>query len=169
MEKTFTYRNGCIFFVAFWFSGLGLVFSLIAFRAMLDGHPMPVTTQGGSIVTGGPLSWLPVLLPAFAVPIGVWLFMFAANSKVVLDDKSIRIYNWAKRLIFSAAWGEITFVTRAYGVRGGYNLAIQTSDRQEIVTNSILRMRELEQDLADRTGRPIGTSTEIGFPLPPGS
>ena len=165
VEKTFTYRNGLLFFGSLWFGVLGLVFCLTALRASLSGHPMPFRMSDGTLVTTGPLVWMPVFLPGLAVLIGLWLFLFAVNSKVVLDGDGVRIYNWSKRLIFKAAWGEIISVHRSYDSRGGYALAIQTATRKEMVTNSLVGLKELEQTLADHLGHVDGPTSELGLPL----
>jgi len=150
MERTFTYRNGCIFFVAFWFGVLGLIFSGMAYKAMLSGHPLPTRLSDGTEITTGPLSWLPVFLPLTAVPLCAWLFLFALNSQVCLDDQGVRIYNWRKRLTFQAAWNEIVSVHREYQRGGSYTLAIQTASRTEMVTRSLIGLEELEAALQER-------------------
>lgn len=165
MEKTFSYRNGILFFGAFWFSVLGLIFSLTALRASLTGHQMTVKMADGTLITTGPLAWMPVFLPALAVPIGLWLFLFAVNSKVVLDTDGVRIYNWCKKLIFEARWDEIVSVYRTYDSRGGHSLAIQTAKHTEMVTNSIVGMDELEKYLTDHIGHVDPPTTDLGLPL----
>lgn len=165
VEKTFTYRNGCLFFVAFWFSVLGLIFSLTALHASMTGNQMAVRTASGTLISTGPLSWLPVFMPALAVPIGTWLFLFAVNSKVVLDTDGVRIYNWSRRSIFEAKWDEIVSVHRLYDSRGGYCLCIETAYRKEMVTNSIVGMKELEIYLGDHVGRIDEPTSEFGLPL----
>jgi hypothetical protein len=155
MERTYSYRNGCLFFVAFWFGGLGLLFSGMALKAMLSGQPMPTRLSDGTIITMGAAAWLPVFLPALAVPIGVWLLLFAMNSKVALDDKGVRIYNWSKKQIFSAAWVEIVSVYRSPDLGNSYSLAIQTANRTEMVTRSVIGIDDLERALHEKLGTEI--------------
>jgi hypothetical protein len=149
VERTFTYRNGYLFFVALWFSVLGLVFSLVALRASFSGNQMVMMTRDGTILSTGPLAWVPVFLPALAVPFGLWLFLFAANSKVVLDTDGVRITNWSNRTVFKAAWDEITAVHGDADARGGYSIAIETANHKELITSSLVGIKDLEKTLKD--------------------
>lgn len=149
MERTFTYRNSLLFFVAFWFSVLGLVFSITALRASLGPGGLMLRMANGTPVGAGPIAWLPVFLPALAVPLGLWLFLFAANSKVVLDTDGVKVYNWSRRLTFQAAWDDIKSVHRAEDARGGYSVAIETAGHTELLTHSLVGLPDLEKYLRD--------------------
>ena len=161
MERTFTYRNGFLFFIAFWFSALGLVFSLTALRASLVGNHLALKAANGTILTSGPWAWLPILMPALAVPIGLWLFLYVANSKVVLDTEGVRIYNWSRRLTFEASWNDITSVSRCSDPRGGRALTITANDSTALITHSVIAIDELEKFLNDHVSTGVTESPSL--------
>ena len=130
---------------------------MTALRASLTNNLMTVRMANGTVVTSGPLAWIPVFLPAIAVPIGLWLFLFAANSKVVLDSDGIRVYNWSRRLTFQTAWDEIVSISRAKDSRGGFSVAIQTEGHTELITSSLVGMEELVKYLSDHVPLSVPT------------
>ena len=135
--------------MAFWFSALGLIFSIVALRASLSGAEMVIKSRDGAILASGPMAWVPIVLPALAVPLGLWLFLFAANSKVILDTDGVRITNWSNRTVFNAAWDEIKAVHGTSDARGGYSVEIETADRKELISHSLVGIKDLEKTLRD--------------------
>ena len=161
MEKQFTYRNGCLFFFAFWFGVGGFIFFTISAFQTLSGHPPPFN---GKIPPAGSFgAWLPAIMALFPIAIGVGVFLFAKNSKVVLNDQGVTIVNWLGKPGFSARWDEITSVHRRYDNRSNYNLQIEAGKRTTVVTSSIIGLPQLEQALMSRLGPLDPSTTDTGL------
>jgi|SRR5579885_311352 len=165
MERTFTYRNGCLFFGASIFGIGGGLFFLRALIGALTGHPIPFS-QNGHVLPPDPLiTWCVVFVLSTPVILSIWLWLFAMNTKVVVDDAGVRFYDSSKRLKFQAKWTEITNVYRSYQNSSSYSIAVQTDKHCEMITNSVLNMNELEQILIEKSGKGSEPRTSVGLPL----
>lgn len=161
VEKQFTYRNGCLFFFAFWFGVGGLIFFGISAFQTLSGHPPPM--NGRVPLPNSLEAWIPAILALIPITIGVGVFLFAKNSRVVLNDQGVTVIDWLGKAAFSAKWEDITSVHRRYDNQSNYNLQIEAGKRSTVITSSIIGMADLEEALTNRLGPLDPSTTDTGL------